>query len=227
MWAISFNEFKGHFKSVKSIIVIGIIFGITYLGADLMSNVANSMEIQMGTDGYALGTLFIVFLLGFLFITGLSHDLINREVSARTMRFLVTKTSRTKIILGKYFGVWLFWFVCIIISYLLIAVVSGNFLWLGIIDCMTFLSVALALNLIFSILLPKPNISMFFGIIFSLVFPILSFWSIYDERIFIHWFKFFTPYYYSILGNAYILMNIFYAVVLLFIAITLFKRKDV
>lgn len=226
MWAICFNEFKGLFKSIKSIIVIAIIFGVTYLMADFMTAAADQLDFNVGNDGYAIGTLLIVFILGFLFIFGLSHDLINREVSMRTIRFLVTKTPRTKILLGKYLGVWLFWFFCIFVSYVLIAFVSKNFLWKGIVDCMTFLSVALALNLIFSIIFPKPAISMFFGIIFALVFPLISFWAIYDDNKYISWFKFITPYYYSTLGSYYILINLVFAAVLLLLAIGLFKRSD-
>lgn len=231
MWAICFNELKGHFKSIKSIIVIAIISGITYLAADLMKNIAmtkaaGQLTNSLGNNGYAIGTVFVVFLLSFLFITGLSHDLINREVNTRTMRFLVTKTTRTKIILGKYLSVWFFWLFCIFVSYLLITFVSKHFLWRGIIECMVFISVALALNLIFSIIIPKPAISMFFGIIFALIFPIISFWSMLTDKIYIKWFKFITPYYYSTLGSFYFLINLVYAVGLLLIAVELFKRRD-
>jgi ABC-2 type transport system permease protein len=226
MWAICLNEFKGHFKSVKSIIVILMIFGITYLLADFMTLAAGQLDLGVESDKYALGTLLIVYGLGFLFIAGLSHDLINREVSSRTMRFLVTKTTRTKILLGKYLGVWFFWFFCITVCYILVALISKEFLWLGIIDCMLFLSVALSLNLLFSILFSKPSISIFFGIVFALVFPAFSFWSIHADIVYTNWFKFITPYYYSTLGSYYILINLFYAVILLFLALELFKRRD-
>ncbi|KPL59255.1 ABC transporter permease [Rossellomorea vietnamensis] len=226
MWAICMNEFKGHFKSVKSIIVIAIIFGISYLLADFMTSVADQLDLGGSKDGFAIGTLMIVFGLGFLFIAGLSHDLMNREISSRTMRFLVTKTTRTKILLGKYLGVWFFWFFCITVSYLLVTFVSKEFLWLGVVDCMLFLSVALALNLIFSLLMPKPSVSMFFGIVFALVFPALSFWAIYADSIYTNWFKYLTPYYYSTLGSYYILINLVYAVLLFFVAREIFKRRD-
>jgi ABC-2 type transport system permease protein len=226
MWAICMNEFKGHFKSVKSIIVIAIIFGVSYLLADFMTSVADQLDLGGSKDGFAIGTLMLVFGLGFLFIAGLSHDLMNREISSRTMRFLVTKTTRSKILLGKYLGVWFFWFFCITVSYLLITFVSKEFLWLGVVDCMLFLSVALALNLIFSLLMPKPAVSMFFGIVFALVFPALSFWAIYADSIYTNWFKYFTPYYYSTLGSYYILINLVYAVLLFFVAREIFKRRD-
>jgi ABC-2 type transport system permease protein len=227
MWAICLNEFKGHFKSIKSLIVVATIFGITYLSADLMENLSGQIDIRgAGNDVYAIGTILIVYLLGFFFITGLSHDQINREVTSRTIRFLVTKTSKTNILLGKYIGILFFWLFCMSVSFILISLVSKDFLWLGLLDCMTFLSVALALNLIFSIILPKPAMSMFFGIIFALLFPALSVWSIYTDRFYISWFKFITPYYYSSLGEYYILINLIYAACLLLLAIWLFKRRD-
>ncbi|MBM7583714.1 ABC-2 type transport system permease protein [Bacillus pakistanensis] len=227
MWAICLNEFRGHFKSIKSLIVVAMIFGITYLSADLMETVSSKIDIgSVGNDVYAIGTILIVYLLGFFFITGLSHDQINREVTSRTIRFLVTKTSKTNILLGKYIGILFFWLFCMTVSFILISLVSKDFLWLGLLDCMTFLSVALALNLIFSIILPKPAISMFFGIIFALLFPALSVWSIYTDRFYVSWFKFFTPYYYSSLGEFYILINLVYAGCLLLLAIWLFKRRD-
>ncbi|GGE83835.1 ABC-2 type transport system permease protein [Priestia taiwanensis] len=195
--------------------------------ADTMTSSADELGLgDVGKDGYALGTLFIVFALGFLFIASLSHDQINREVSSRTMRFLVTKTGRTNILLGKYLGVWLFWLFCISASFILITFVSGNFLWYGLLECMVFLSVALAFNLIFSIILPKPALSMFFGITFALVFPGISFWAIYSDKIYISWFKYITPYYYSTLGEYYLLINILYAGVLFLIAATIFKGRD-
>ncbi|MCP3740294.1 ABC transporter permease [Rossellomorea sp. BNER] len=227
MWTICLNEFKGHFKSIKSLIVVATIFGITYLSADLMEKLSGQIDIgSAGNDVYAIGTILIVYLLGFFFITGLSHDQINREVTSRTIRFLVTKTSKTNILLGKYIGILFFWLFSMSVSFILISLVSKDFLWLGLLDCMTFLSVALALNLIFSIILPKPAMSMFFGIIFALLFPALSVWSIYTDRIYISWFKFITPYYYSSLGEYYILINLIYAACLLLLAIWFFKRRD-
>lgn len=227
MWAICTKEFRNLFKSVKSIIVIVIIFGVTYLIADIMEKSADQLkELGLGSDDYAMGTLFIVFLLGILFISGLSHDMINREVSSRTMRFLVTKTTRNKIIAGKYLGVWFFWLCCIVCSFILISLVSKKFLWFNVMDCMTFISVGIAFTILFSVIIPKPSISMFFSIVFSLAFPALSYWSIYSNNNLVNSFKYLTPYYYSSLGNYFILINLVYALLVLFIALALFKRRD-
>jgi ABC-2 type transport system permease protein len=226
MWAICTHEFKSYFKSIKSLIIIAILVGITYLIADLVTQSADFIELDVGEDGYAFGTVFVVYFLGSLFIAALSHDVINLEISSRTMRFLVTKTTRTNIIMGKFIGGWLFWLFCIATSFLLVFFISKKFLWKGFFECMIFISVALAINLLFSILLRKPGLSMFFGVIFGLVFPPLSFAAIYLDNVYIEWFKFFTPYYYTDLGGYYSIINILYTGLLVCISIKLFSRRD-
>lgn len=228
MQAICLNEFKRLFKSIKSMIVIAMIFFVSFKVAEVIEHALTDMvrELDLGVDSTAIGTTLIVFMLGFLIITGLSHDMINREVNERTMRFLVTKTSRHQIILGKYLGVWLFWLVCMLASYILVMIVSKTFLWQSAADSMAFLTAAIALNLLFSIIFPKPAMSMFFGIVFALFFPAVSLWAIYSDNIMISWFKYLTPYYYSSLGNYFVLINIVYAAVVLAGAIALFNRRD-
>ncbi|GGE64027.1 ABC transporter permease [Priestia taiwanensis] len=226
MWAICTHEFKSYFKSIKSLIIIAIFAGTAYLIADFFAEYKEIIPPEIGNDVYAFGTVFVVYFLGSLFIAAISHDVINREISSRTMRFLVTKTTRTNIILGKFLGGWLFWLFCITASFAIIFIMSHKFLWKGLLECMVFISVALAINLLFSILLPKPGLSMFFGIVFGLVFPALSFAAIYSENIYINWLKLITPYYYTDLGGYYPLINILYAGLLVFLSLILFKRRD-
>ncbi|AOP16899.1 hypothetical protein ETA57_19570 [Bacillus licheniformis] len=228
MRAVCLNEFISLFKSIKSIIVIIIMFWVSYKTAGLIEQAPADVvrELDLGSDAGAIGTAVIVFALGFLFIAGLSHDMINREVHTRTVRFLVTKTSRIKIILGKFLGVWLFWFFCMLVSYALVMIASKEFLWLSYADSMAFLTAAISLNLLFSIVISRPAVSMFFGIVFALVFPAVSLWAVYSENSMITWFKYITPYYYSVLGGSFIFINFVYAAIVLCGAIVLFKRRD-
>lgn len=226
MLAISVQELKNLLKSLKSIILVLIIFGASYYLAKLIQSFNGQMKFGLGDDSYAVGIVLIIFVFGFLFITSLSHDSVNREISTRTMRFLVTKTSRSRIIYGKFIGIWLFWFLCIFISYTLIAFVSKKFLWLGIYDCMAFITVGISINLLFSVLLSKPAASMFFSIIFSLVFPAASFAAVYSSYPWIYWFKYLTPLYYSSLGSFFIMINYLYGIGVLYLTVHLFKRRD-
>lgn len=226
MWAIGWHEFKSLFKSIKALVIIAIIFGISYWTAGLMGTIANRFDVHDAENGSGAGIASIVFLLGFLFIAALSHDIMNREISTRTIRFLVTKNSRTNIVIGKYIGMWLFWFFCIFVSFMLIFLVSKNFLWWGLLECISFISVAIAYNLLFSIIIPKPTATMFFGVVFSLLFPAFSLWIINSSNQAVNWLKFFTPYYYALLGHFYTLMNVVYAIFVIGIGIILFNKKD-
>ena len=76
---------KSLFKSVKSIITIAILFAVSYLVADLMESVSKIEDLGLDSNGYAMGIFSIVFLIGLLLISGLSHDIINREINMRTM----------------------------------------------------------------------------------------------------------------------------------------------
>ena len=63
---------------------------------------------QANSDSVYTSTIkFLFFFLGFIFITAVSHDILNKEIEMETIRFLVVKTSRINILLGKFFGVYI------------------------------------------------------------------------------------------------------------------------
>ncbi|HDR8278017.1 TPA: ABC transporter permease subunit, partial [Bacillus cereus] len=127
MFGICFREFYNLFKSIRSIIFILIMFSTTLVVANFLKNFDGNLK-ELGLDNaYVGGLLFLILLFGPLFVMTLSHDLINRESHNRTIRFLVTKISRDKIILGKFLGVLLFWFVCLFLSLFMLVFISNQF----------------------------------------------------------------------------------------------------
>src|SRR5690625_5191418 len=118
MLAISKREFIQSFKGIKSIIIIAIFLATAYYSARFsdwllsMNLDFTSQEMEL-IHTFAISALIMFF--GMMFAMGLSHDAINREMHERTIRFLVTRTSRTSIIIGKFLGITLFWFVCLFI----------------------------------------------------------------------------------------------------------------
>jgi ABC-2 type transport system permease protein len=227
MNTICFHEFKSLFKSFKTLAIIGIIFGSSYLLADVMGQFMQELGTEeIGKNGYAAGLMILIVFFGLFFVSGLSHDTINREVSSRTMRFLVTKTSRTKIIIGKFLGISLFWTLCLFISFLLISSFSKEFLWLSFAESIIFITFSISLIVLVSVAFPRPAVTMFFGIILALLFPAISFWAIATSNPLVSWFKFLSPYYYIYLGGSYITVPVVMTVLLLVISIFLFKRSD-
>ncbi|MGE6630676.1 ABC transporter permease subunit [Bacillus sp. NPDC077027] len=229
MWTICFNEFKQLFKSTKSILTIVIIFILSTLMSSLPFVTTSRTDWDLAKDPYSLGNELVISLFGFFLIFLLSHDIFSREIHLKTIRFLVSKTTRLNIVIGKYLGLMLFWLSCIMITYVLNMFISHRFLFSDALKSLTFISVGISFALLFSILFPKPQLSMFFGMLFSFIFPIFSVLSVLSTEWFIHWFQYMTPYYYARLSEplVYVLINLVMTIVLLVGTSLLFQRRDV
>ncbi|MBU8689928.1 ABC transporter permease [Priestia megaterium] len=227
MWAINIKEFQSLFKSIKSIIVILIVCGASYGIAHIVSQLGGQLTSAQIRDGANGGIL--VMLLGFgpLFISSLSHNVINQEIKTRTARFLVTKTSRERIVLGKFLGICCFWLVCISISFLLIAFISHHFSLYIFLECLLFTVCIISFVLMLSALMPNPTHTMFLSIILSFVLPVLSGWSIFSSKAYIAWFKYVTPYYYLKLEKGYLTVLLIFTALCLCTALWSFKRREV
>lgn len=197
MTAICLREFKSLFKSVRSIIIIFILLGGTLGTAKLLSQFNSELK-EFGLDNaYVAGLFFLLLVLGPLFVTSLSHDVINRETHSRTIRFLVTKLSRDKIVIAKFLGISFFWFICIFVSLLLLIPFSKTFYFFDLIVAFLFITYFIALSLLFSTVISKPGLSMFIGITLSIAFPILGFWGMLSkDLIVLKIFSYVTPYFY-------------------------------
>lgn len=61
MLAVCFREFKSLFKSIRSLIIIGVIFGVTLGAAKLVSSFQRQLqELGLGDSAYATGLLILI-----------------------------------------------------------------------------------------------------------------------------------------------------------------------
>lgn len=222
------REFMSLFKGIKSLIIIAILLVTSYYSAKFANLLMSGIEINAkeAENIHTVGLLGLLLLLGQLFVAGLSHDTINRETHERTMRFLVTRTSRTSIILGKFWGIWFFWFSCLAVSFLLISIFAQKidvFIFSQILSLVTF---QISLTILLSVLIPRPGFTMFFGIVFGLVFPIFGFWVVFTSNIWVSWMKYFTPYYYLNREDFTFLIIFLLAGIMLLLANVIFKRRE-
>lgn len=195
--ALCIREFKSLFKSIRSIIIITLLFLVTLGTAKLLDNLNSKVENFGINNDYMLGLVSLLMLVGPLFVLSLSHDIINSETSSKTMRFLVTKTSRDKIILGKFFGVTIFWFLCLLISTLLIIPFSKTFYFREFIEIFLFLSYFIGLTIFLSTIINRPRLSMFISLILAITLPIIGILGLAsNEYLILNIVNFFTPYYY-------------------------------
>ncbi len=227
MFAIGKREFLKLFKGIKSIIIIMILVATSYYSAKF-SNLLLSLEEFSPEDSdkieYA-GLLILLLFLGQLFVMGLSHDAMNRETHDRTIRFLVTRTSRLSILLGKFSGIVLFWLVCVAASFLIIFFMTGTMDPLSFFQTMSLLIYQIALTILLSTLIPKPAFTMFLSIVIGLAFPIVSLWLAFTSNSYVSWLKFLTPFYY--LEEDYMFLLILPpSAVMIIISHLVFKRRE-
>ncbi|KRG14062.1 hypothetical protein [Lederbergia galactosidilytica] len=228
MYTIATREFFGLFKSIKSLIIIAILFLASYFSAkyaDILLVVGQLSERE-AENIHSAGLLILLLLFGLLFIMGLSHDSLNREIHERTIRFLITRASRSSITVGKFLGIWFFWFVCITISFILISIYAHKIDLFIFSQIMSLLTYQIALTLLLSMLIPKPGITMFLGVILGLGFPIVGLWVSFTSNIWLSWTKFLVPYYYLNQDNYAFLIILLLAGILLLFTFLMLKRRD-
>lgn len=228
MYIIGKREFFSLFKGIKSIMIIVILLVTSYYSAKFSNLLTSEIDLtaKEAENIYTIGLLALLFLFGQLFVMGLSHDTMNRETHERTIRFLVTRTSRSSIVLGKFFGIWLFWFVCLTVSFLLISIFAKKIDVFIFLQIMSLLTYQIALTILFSVLIPKPGFTMFLGIVLGLVFPILGFWLTFTSNVWVSWLKFITPFYYLDRDDYTFWVIVLLAGIMLGIANLIFKRRE-
>ncbi|MDG5472117.1 ABC transporter permease subunit [Jeotgalibacillus sp. ET6] len=228
MYVIAKREFFSLFKSIKSIIVIAILFLTSFYSAKYSGNLLSEVELSSFEQEniYSAGLMLLILLFGMLFVTGLSHDTINRETHERTIRFLVTRTSKSSIVAGKFFGILLFWIVCLIASFLLISVFSQRISPLILGQTMSLITYQIALTVLLSTIVSRPAFTMFLGVIVGIAFPIISFWLVFGSNSWFGWIKFITPFYYLSKDDLTYLFILPLAAALIGIATQLFKRRE-
>jgi len=228
MYVIGKREFFSLFKGIKSIIIVGMLLVTSYYSAKFSNFLASGMELtaKEAENIHTVGLLTLILIFGQLFVMGLSHDSLNRELHERTIRFLVTRTSRTSIIFGKFLGIWLFWFVCLTVSFLLISIFAQKIDVFIFSQTMSLLTYQIALTILLSVLIPKPGFTMFLGIVVGLAFPILGLWVNFTSNVWVSWTKFISPYYYLIREDYTFLVIVLLAGIMLITANLIFKRRE-
>ncbi|MCP3029501.1 ABC transporter permease [Halobacillus sp. A5] len=228
MITISLKEFTSLFKSIRSIIIISIIFGVTLGSAKLINTFqAELAQFDLGSSAYAAGLMLIIIIASPLFVSSLSHNVINEELKSRTIRFIATKISRNRIIAGKFLGILLFWSLCLFVALLLTIPFSKTFPISEFFQSIVFISYFVGLTILLSTLIHKPSLSILTGIALALVFPILGLWSVFSDNFFLKVFSYLTPYlYFSKEQELYSFFVLIFPVIFLVISLMIMRKRD-
>lgn len=228
MFTICLKEFSRSFNSIRSVIIIATIFGITIGIARLVHSFKGQLEeFGLGGEAYTGGLIILLLLVGPLFVTSLSHNVLNKEVESRTIRFIVTKTPRRNVVIGKFLGMILFWFICLFIAFLLLIPYTKAFYFQEFMESFIFIAYFVGLFLFLSTLINRSSMTMFVGVMLAMALPVIGLWSIGTENVFIKAISYVTPYFYYSQDSAFYpyLVAVF---PLLFITLSLliFRKKD-
>lgn len=225
MLVVAKNEFFKLFKSIKSILIILIFICTSYFTAKYFTNNIFESSSNNGSPYYS-SLRFCVFILGYIFVSTLSHDCINKEIESQTIRLVISKISRKDFLLGKFIGITFFWCVCILISSLCIILISSvveiKTIVTMILTCIYFISIVI----LTSCLIPKSSMTNFIGIVLGFIIPGLGLYCYFTENRFWGIFKYLFPYYYAMNMNATSIVIGIISIGIISISYFLIGRKD-
>lgn len=228
MFAITLREFKSLFQSIRAILIIVVLFGVTIGSAKLVSQFKGQLsDLGLGDSAYIIGLMLLLFLASPLFVTSISHSSVNKEIESKTIRFLATKTSRENIIFGKFLGNVSFWVLCLTVALLLIVPFSKSFPIVDLIQSIIFVSYFIGLSLFLSTVVNSSAMTMFVGIFISIALPVIGMWSLISKNVIVDTLSYLTPYYYYTQENtAYTYLVLIHIAVFVIASLMIFKRRD-
>lgn len=226
MLSILNREFMDVLKSFKSIAVVIFFTLISTLTARFFSNNPGLLADEDIGAVYTSSIKLLVFFIGFLFVFSISHNLINRELDLNTIRLLATKVSRFKILIGKFLGVSLFWLFSLTISFILVSLYANQWFWIDFFIVIIFMLFVISFVTFLSIVVEKPGLTMFLGILLGLSLPILGLYSIFTDTWYLLPFRFSLPYYYIMKSGWFLLIPLCKTAILLYFGNLILNRKD-
>jgi len=228
MFAITLREFKSLFQSIRAILIIVVLFGVTIGSAKLVNQFKGQLsDLGLGDNAYIIGLMLLLFLASPLFVTSISHSSVNKEIESKTIRFLATKTSRENIIFGKFLGNVSFWVLCLTVALLLIVPFSKSFSIVDLIQSIIFVSYFIGLSLFLSTVVNSSAMTMFVGIFISIALPVIGMWSLISKNVIVDTLSYLTPYYYYTQENTtYTYLVLIHIAVFVIASLMIFKRRD-
>lgn len=228
MFAITLREFKSLFQSIRAILIIVVLFGVTTGSAKLVSQFKGQLsDLGLDNNAYIIGLMLLLFLAAPLFVTSISHSSVNKEIESKTIRFLATKTSRENIIFGKFLGNVSFWVLCLTVALILIVPFSKSFHFVDLIQSIIFVSYFIGLSLFLSTVVNNSSMTMFVGIFISIALPVIGMWSLISKNVIVDTLSYLTPYYYYTQENtAYTYLVLIHIAVFVLTTLIIFKRRD-
>lgn len=210
-------------RSIKAIIIVLIFVLFSYYISNLL---LKYLALKLDENSLYSSIKLLVAVFGFLFVSVLSHNAINKEIELKTIRLMVTKISRAEFFIGKYLGTLLFWYSCLTVSYVLISLIGGMFGLYSYCLIIVLITYFVSLSFFLSTVISKSAVSNFVGLILGLVIPIFGIWSVDTTNPIWSHLKYLFPYYYMMKEGAYLLILLVLSVGMIGTATLLLDGKE-
>lgn len=224
MISVALEEFKRVLKSIRTIIIILIFVLFSYGMSSALANFNTNTNSNISAAYSSIRLL--VFILGYLFVSILSNNCINKEIETGSINFVLSKISRCNFIIGKFIGILLFWSVCIGTSFSVISFLNHQINFSIFLMLLCVITYYISLCILFSVLISKSSITNFLGLVIGIIFPILGLFVTLSNEWY-SFFKYLFPYEYILKGDFFIIVPLLISSIFLSIAILKFSRKEV
>lgn len=226
MLAIWIRELSYLCKGIKSVVLLTLFVGFTYMIASLSDFLPFLMQDTESSSSLSGGLRFLILFFGFIFVAMVSHDTINKEIDTQTIRFLVTKTSRVSIVLGKFLGILSFWILVTTLSYIPAVVKAQHIDFHDYIKLIQYLCVMVGVTVFLSSVVVKPFYSLLFGLCFGVVYPVLGMVSMIKEGLVWEQIKYISLFNYITDTSGGLYIPFLASALLVILSIIVFQRRD-
>lgn len=224
MKSIYLWDLKREFKSVKAFVIASAFISVSLL----IAKYSHSLELLNNGESPAISILFAIYAgVGFLFSGILFSDIITKEVSSQTFRYLIPYISRKKIIIAKFFTMMSYFISIIFLAITLLFLIRGDFYlpYKELFSLIIFFAYVESIILLVSILSNSERLSSLICILISIISPIIYGISTLRNDVIFNILNWFLPYRY--LESDWTVIFLIILTVLIFtLNIYLFERKE-
>lgn len=227
MFSIIKNDIKANMISIKYLVTLSLLILISVITANKVKHSEELISQANSTSIYVITIEYILMLIGYLILSILSYDVINKYIITRDIRFIVTRISRQKIIIGQMIALNIFLLSVFILPMLLISLYSNQFLWKDYLVIILFCLYSSSVILCISVNIYQPKKSLLLNFLVSVLIPFAGIYGAVHNNFLSNVLKYLIPF--SIILEKELGPIISLVFITMFINITsvlIFTRKD-
>lgn len=225
MQAIVKRELKSSIFTVKSVIILLFFLMISYWISKYSSTINQFSGEKTSIISVIYGaveTFGVIF--GFMMFSGTIAKIVENE----SIRYIIPYTTRTKLIMGKYLAMNIYFLILLCLMMPVVIFVRGvnGFPILELIQAIIFFGYITSIILFLSVITKRERTANFIGIILGFIIPILGLYSVVSKNIVIRTISWLLPYRYDTLRFDSAILVIL-SIILIIISLKIFNDMEV